>query len=281
MPSDEREITAAVNSAAAMPQAADETMPFSFAVGDDVSAPTRFWRDGRLIVTRTFRSRGALPAVAARLSAQMRGSPTLMTVPGGLLMSGRDHAMWWSVHLQDAGRAGTYGSDSMNSTDGKNSINGINSTHGIHSTHSTHGTIVGSPMRLNADGVTPVAPALPALPRWVPPGGMRVLDTRAVDGTRCHIHQVLTFTAPAASTLGDFYMALDREGWVRQPGSTSTSIHHWQRAGVRLELVVVSRDGGSGAVLHLVAPLPRAPLASAFFAPSRSSFSSELPCKDF
>lgn len=254
------------NAVADSPRTADDTLPFSFPVGDELSAPTHFWRDGRLVVTRTFRSRSALPVVAARLSAQMRAAPTLITVPGGLLMSGKDNSMWWSVHLQDA------------------------------STSGTHGTIVGSPMRVGADGVTPLAPASPALPRWVPPGGMAVLDTRAVDGTRCHIHRVLTFPAPAASTLGDFDIALDREGWVLQPGSTSTSIHHWQRAGMRLELVVVPRDGGSGAVLHLVAPLPSASLPStslpsasslsasstpSFFAPSRSSLTPELPCKDF
>lgn len=229
------------------------TLPFSFPVGDEVSAPTRFWRDGRLLVTHTFRSASALPVVAARLSAQARATPTVMTVPDGLLMSGMHNRMWWSVHLQDANGAGAY---------------------------RTQGTMVGSLMLLDADGVTPVAPASPALPAWMPRGGMRVLDTRAVHGDRCHIHQVLTFTATAASTLGDFDIALDREGWVRQPGSASSPMRHWQRAGMRLELIVVPREVGSGAVLHVVAPLPRVSLAKSPFAPPQASTALEPPCKD-
>ncbi|WP_420226429.1 hypothetical protein [Pigmentiphaga litoralis] len=94
-----------------------------------MSAPTRFWRDGRLLVTRTFRSASALPVVAARLSAQARATPTVMTVPDGLLMSGMHNRMWWSVHLQDANGAGAY---------------------------RTQGTMVGSLMLLDADGVTPL-----------------------------------------------------------------------------------------------------------------------------
>jgi hypothetical protein len=230
-------------------------LPFSLSAGDELSAPTRFWRDGRLLMTRTFRSRHALPVVAARLATQMNASPTLMTVPGGLLMSALHDTMWWSVHLHDAGQTGT------------------------------SGTIVGSPVGLTGDGMTPVAPESPAWPRWIPPGGMRVLDTRAVHGTRCHIHQVLTFTAPAAATLGDFDIVLDREGWARQPGSTGNAVRHWQRRGTSLELIVVPRDGGSGAVLHLTAALPRASLARSFFgdpafAPAPSSVNLEPPCKD-
>jgi hypothetical protein len=230
-------------------------LPFSFPAGDELSAPTRYWRDGRLLVTHTFRSRKALPVVAARLAAQMNASPTLMTVPGGLLMSSLHGTMWWSVHLHDAGQTGT------------------------------SGTIVGSPLRLAGDGMTPVAPASPALARWIPPGGMRVLDTRAIHGTRCHIHQVLTFAAPAASTLANFDIALDREGWARQPGPTANAVRHWHRKGTSLELIVVARDGGSGAVLHLTAPLPRASFARSFFghpafAPAPSSANSEPPCKD-
>jgi hypothetical protein len=121
-----------------------------------------------------------------------------------------------------------------------------------------------------------------------------------VHDARCHIHQVWIFAAPAASTLGNFDIALDREGWSRQPGSTSRAVRQWRRAGSSLEVIVVSRDGGSGAVLHLIAPIHRATsprpsffdtslagksiagtsFARSFFGPSRSSVITEPPCKD-
>lgn len=241
-------------------------MPFTLPAGHHVSEPIRFWRDGRMLVTRSFTSRLPLPQMAAALAAQIDPPARLMTVPQGVLVSGRKADTWWSVHLHDTGESGSAGTivgSRLAKVPGGSNVSAklgesgepqqsgepdLSDASGPAKMPDVSGQQA-QPDSANVTAAVAVRPPGPP-PHWLPAGAVRHLDTRAADDTRCHIQQVLTFPMTAAA-LGDaFDRGLDRAGWTRDPGPRHTGMARWQRTGSTLDLVVVATEAGSGAVLH-------------------------------
>lgn len=172
--------------------------------------------NGRPVVLQSFVVPRTLPHVAAGLMPQLPRQALMSGLPDGVSISWSDKSWLWSVRLRGLGPA------------------------------LTHGTVSGSD---RAGGATVATPA----PAWLPPDARLALDVRTRQGARQSTQQVYLHAASAPRLSSLLRAGLTRCGW--SPVVESGGAAQWQRAGAQLDVVLVTRSGGSGVVLHWVEPV--------------------------
>ena len=175
-----------------------------------------FQVNGRQTVVQDFVFPQSVAAAAANLVPQIHGRPVLLGLSDGVAISWSEKSWLWSVRLRGLGP------------------------------DRTQGTLSGSDIAESN---------LQALrrPGWLPAQARLALDVSTHQAGNSATQQVYLHTAAPVDFSPLIRAALTRCGW--RPVSESDGVAHWERAGARLDLVVVPAAGGSGLVVHLVEPV--------------------------
>lgn len=174
-----------------------------------------FQVNGRQTVLQDFVVPQSVAAATAKLVAQIHGSPVLLGLADGVAISWSEKSWLWSVRLRGLGP------------------------------DRTQGTLSGSDM---AEGALTTS----RRPGWLPAQARLALDVSTRQAGSSATQQVYLHTATPDAFSRLISAALKRCGW--QSVSESNGAAHWERAGARLDLVLVPAAGGSGLVVHLVEP---------------------------